>query len=259
MFDVEKVTTSATAWGQDALDRCGSLARSAWSGLRGSRLPAEAIIGLAASPGGYDTAIDGATRAAQLVGRITGRAARAIHRGAVTASTAVAVGIARIDLPSGLAATQAVAAAQTAVAAFGSQLADQARQAARRIGQAATTPSVRQATTTAASIARTVVTVDRVTGGASLCARRRSWAATRTPNCGSAMETMLIVMSPSTGWGDSAINTLVSRMDNISEARGRRAPERRTRDVPHPIRYPWGFRRPAGCAPRLSTAPRGWG
>lgn len=179
MFDIEKITTSTTAWGQVALDRCSGLARSAWSGLRASRLPAEAAIGIAASPGGYDAILEGSTTATRIAARGIAWAARAVHQAATAAATAVVVAVARVHLPSGLAAAKAVAAAEVRITDLGTQVAARTTQVAGRVSDAAASPAVRQATVTAASVARTVVTVDRVTSGALI-----AWVAGRGSTAG---------------------------------------------------------------------------
>ena len=179
MFDIEMFTTSSTAWRQDALDRCSSLARSAWNGLRGSRLPAEAAIGIAASPGGYDAILEGSTTATRIAAGGIGWAARAVRRATTAAAAAVVVAVARVHLPSGLAAAKAIAAAEVRITDLGTQVTSKTTRVASRVREAAASPTVRQATVTAASIARTVVTVDRVTSGALI-----AWVAGRSSTAG---------------------------------------------------------------------------
>lgn len=183
LFDIGTFTARRATWGQVALDRCTSLARSAWSGLRSSRLPAETAIGITASPGGYDAVLDGATRAARVTARIAARgiawAARTAHRAATAASTAVVIAVARIHPPSGLAAANAVAAAQEHITNLRTQVTAKMTHVAGRVSEAAASPTVRQATVTAAGVARTVITVDRVTSGALI-----AWIAGRSTTAG---------------------------------------------------------------------------
>ena len=163
----QRCTSTASAWTrqQSIQDRCASTARTGWHAIRTSRLPAEAIIGLASSPAGYDALVDAATAAARATGKGAALTALVSRRAAAAVTSRVAAGIGRVHGPSGTSVAHAATAADARLAGLAARLHRAATVAGIRVAAAAASPAARQATTMTASAARIIIAANRVTSG----------------------------------------------------------------------------------------------